>query len=208
MLTSDLLPLLVAGFAAGLSTIAAIGAQNAFMLRQGITGRHVPVLVLACVVSDFILIGAGVAGTGSLVERAPVAVEAVKWAGVAFLAVYGTLSIRRALSRKAATMQISGALPPTSLRHDLLTCLGFTWLNPHTYLDTLLLIGSLAAAQGDGRWTFGLGAMIASLVWFVAIGFGAHLLAPVFAKPMSWRVLDGTTGATMLAIGARLVLPG
>ena len=189
------------GFGLGLALIVAIGAQNAFVLRQGLRGEHVVGVVAVCAVSDLLLITAGVAGTGALLERVPGAVEVVRWAGAAFLAGYGVLAARRALRPVGA---LTGeAAERTPLASALLTAAALTWLNPHVYLDTVVLLGSVAATQGDLRWAFGAGAAAASVLWFSALGAGARLLRPVFARPAAWRVLDGLIAVVMavLAVG-------
>lgn len=193
----------VSGFLLGLSLIVAIGAQNAFVLRQGIRREHVFAVCLTCALSDAILIAAGVGGMGWLAIRAPWIAPAMTWAGAAFLLVYGAMSFARALR--------PGALSPAgqgggSLRAALLTCLALTWLNPHVWLDTVVLLGSVAARYpGDGV-AFGAGAATASFVFFFALGYGARALAPVFARPAAWRALDLAVGAVMWGIAARLIL--
>jgi L-lysine exporter family protein LysE/ArgO len=210
---------LAAGLAAGLSLIVAIGAQNAFVLRQGLRREHVLPVVLVCALSDLVLIAAGTAGLGALVTGAPVLLTVVRWGGAAFLLTLATLAARRAL-RPGGLDPASGA-GATSARSAVGTSLALTWLNPHVYLDTVLLLGSLAAgyaaahAGGAGaadpdaaRWLFGAGAMVASVAWFTALGFGARLLAPVFARPGAWRVLDGAIAVVMATIGVSLLLGG
>ncbi|MPY48078.1 LysE/ArgO family amino acid transporter [Streptomyces acidicola] len=193
---------LAAGFGTGLSLIVAIGAQNAFVLRQGIHRDAVLPVVAICALSDAVLIALGVAGVGALVVAWPAALTAVALLGGAFLLVYGVLAARRVLR--------PGALRPEpgstgSRRRAVLTCLALTWLNPHVYLDTVFLLGSVAAERGPLRWTFGLGAAAASLCWFAALGFGARLLSRFLSRPSAWRVLDGLVAATMLALGATLI---
>ncbi|WP_236795401.1 LysE/ArgO family amino acid transporter [Amycolatopsis sp. GM8] len=191
-----------AGFGTGLSLIVAIGAQNAFVLRQGIRREAVPLVVAICAASDAVLIALGVAGVGAVVRAQPTAVKVVGFVGGAFLIGYGILAARR-LFRPAA-MIVEGATAG-SRRRAALTCLTMTWLNPHVYLDTVLLLGSVAATHGTLRWEFALGAVLASLCWFAALGFGARLLTGFFARPASWRVLDGLVAATMVTIGAMLL---
>ena len=190
------------GFLLGFSLILAIGAQNAFVLRQGLRNAHVLAVVLTCAVSDAILIVAGVAGFGRLVEAAPWIEPVFLWGGVAFLCAYGVLSLWRAWTGGHA-MPADGETTE-SLTTAVLTCLGFTWLNPHVYLDTLVLLGSVAATQGDARWQFGAGAVTASFVFFFSLGYLARALAPVFAKPAAWRWLDGFVGVLMLALALGL----
>lgn len=191
------------GLFTGLGLIIAIGAQNAFVLRQGIKREHVLPLVLICAVTDAVLQLLGVAGIGFVVQRAPVVLEVVRWAGVAFLTWYGIEAFRRA--RRPGQL-IAGGGPPLSLKRAVLTCLAITYLNPHVYLDTMVLMGSIGATQGNiGRWWFVVGGAIASLVWFFSLGYGARLLRPIFAKPVSWRILDVLVGLTMWSIAAKLV---
>jgi L-lysine exporter family protein LysE/ArgO len=193
-----------AGLATGLALIVAIGAQNAFVLRQGLTREHVAPVVAICAVSDLVLIVAGVAGIGTLVEQAGWVVDVVRWFGVAFLTWYGVRSLLEA--RRGSTLAAGGP-EPTTLRTAVLTATALTWLNPHVYLDTVLLLGSIANTHdGDGRWWFGAGAGLASLLWFSGLGFGARLLSPLLARPRAWQVLDVLIGLTMLAIAVVLAL--
>ncbi|WP_020077121.1 LysE/ArgO family amino acid transporter [Cryocola sp. 340MFSha3.1] len=192
------------GLGSAASLIVAIGAQNAFVLRQGLRREHVLPIVLICVISDALLIAAGVAGIGVLVKNAPIALEIVSWAGFAFLLGYAVFAARRAL--KPESLTASGAVAG-SLAAAVGTCLAITWLNPHVYLDTVLLLGSLSASHGDpGRWIFGAGAATASLLWFGLLGFGARFAAPVFAKPIAWRILDGGIAVLMVALAILLVV--
>ncbi|WP_131683255.1 LysE family transporter [Pseudarthrobacter sp. YALA5] len=193
------------GFGTGLALIVAIGSQNAFVLRQGIRGEHVAAVVLVCSVSDAVLIAAGIAGVGALMETSPVVVNVARYAGAAFLVGYGVLAARRAIRPGALTA--SGKEPALRSRAAIATVLALTWLNPHVYLDTVLLLGSVANQQVEElRWWFGGGAMAASLGWFCALGFGARALRPFFARPSSWRILDGFVAVVMLALGVRLAL--
>ncbi|WP_043429276.1 LysE/ArgO family amino acid transporter [Arthrobacter sp. FB24] len=198
-----ILPVL-SGLASGLSLIVAIGAQNAFVLRQGIQRTHVALVIAVCAVSDLVLIVLGVAGIGVVIERAPAVIEVVRWAGAAFLAGYGALAAWRAIRG-----QVLGQLEPAravSWVAVLGTGLAFTWLNPHVYLDTVLLLGSLANTHGpDGRWWFAAGAGLASIAWFTALGVGARFLAPVFRRRKAWRILDAVIAAVMLTMAALLV---
>ncbi|MEV1081896.1 LysE/ArgO family amino acid transporter [Streptomyces sp. NPDC050211] len=191
-----------AGFGTGLSLIVAIGAQNAFVLRQGIRRDAVLPVVAICALSDAALIALGVAGVGAVVVAWPGALTAVGWIGGAFLLCYGALAARRVFRPGALTVEGEAA---GSRRRAVLTCLAMTWLNPHVYLDTVFLLGSVAADRGPLRWTFGLGAVCASLCWFAALGFGARLLSRFLARPAAWRVLDGLVAATMIALGATLI---
>ena len=191
------------GFATSLSLIVAIGAQNAFVLRQGIRNEHVLPVVILCAVSDLVLIMAGVAGVGALVTAHPQLLTVARYGGAAFLVGYGLLAARRAVRPTTLTPSDAG---PASLKSVLLTCLALTFLNPHDYLDTVVMLGTLASQQGDARWRFGAGAAAASLVWFFGLGFGARRLAGLFARPSTWRVLDGVIALTMIGLGVSLAL--
>jgi len=191
-----------AGFGTGLSLIVAIGAQNAFVLRLGIRREAVLAVVGICALSDALLIALGVGGVGAVVVAWPGALKAVGLIGGAFLLVYGVLAARRIF--RPAALHAEGETSG-SRRRAVLTCLAMTWLNPHVYLDTVFLLGSIAADRGPLRWTFGLGAVCASVCWFTALGFGARLLSRFLAKPSAWRVLDGLVAATMIGLGATLV---
>lgn len=205
----------LAGFGTGLSLIVAIGAQNAFVLRQGLRGEHVALVVVACALSDLALIVAGVAGAGALIERAPGLLEVVRYGGAAFLLAYGALALRRAIrpSDVALAVDETAEQPASGSANGqangwtlvLATTLALTWLNPHVYLDTVVLLGSIAGSHGDQRWLFAAGAGTASIVWFAALGRGAAFLRPVFARPQAWRVLDGFIAACMAAIAVSLV---
>ncbi|KUI00372.1 amino acid transporter [Mycolicibacterium acapulense] len=192
---------LVMGFSASLALIAAIGAQNAFVLRQGIRREHVLAVAAVCTVSDVVLIAAGIAGFGVLIRAHPGALEVARFSGAAFLVGYGILAARRALRPSALTPSEEG---PSRLLGVLVTCLALTWLNPHVYLDTVVLLGALANEHRDGRWLFGVGAVTASAVWFFSLGLGARRLAGLFATPMTWRVLDGVIAASMIGLGLSL----
>ena len=192
----------IAGFALGFSLILAIGAQNAFILRQGLRREHVFFLCLTCAVSDAILIGAGVAGFGTLAQAAPWFETVMRYGGAAFLTWYGLRSLRSSWLG-GSVMEISNG-KRTSLKAALLTVFAFTWLNPHVYLDTVVLIGSISA-QYDDRLGFALGAMTSSFVFFFSLGYGASILSPVFARPRAWQVLDAVIGVVMLGIALKLV---
>lgn len=197
---------LFAGLGLGLSLIIAIGAQNAFVLRQGLRREHVLPVVLVCALSDAVLIFAGIAGAGWVFEQVPWLTEVVRWAGALFLLAYGILAARRAITPKALDAAAEERVM-APLGAVVATVLALTWLNPHVYLDTIVLLGSIAGTHGDGRWLFGVGAAIGSIVWFTALGFGARLLAPVFAKPLAWRILDGIIAVVMVVLAITLVLP-
>ena len=191
------------GFVTGLSLIVAIGAQNAFVLRQGIRNEHVLPVVILCAVSDLVLIVAGVAGVGALVAAHPQLMTIARYGGAAFLLAYGLLAARRALQPAVMTPGDAGS---ARLPAVLLTCLTLTFLNPHVYLDTVVLLGTLASQQGEARWRFGAGAAAASLVWFFCLGFGARQLAGLFAQPVTWRILDGVIALTMITLSVSLAL--
>ncbi|GAA4144744.1 LysE/ArgO family amino acid transporter [Leifsonia shinshuensis] len=192
------------GLGSAAALIVAIGAQNAFVLRQGLRREHVLAVVAICVASDAALIAAGVAGIGTLVKAAPLALVIVRWAGFAFLVGYAVFAAVRAVRPSTLTAATSGG---GTLAAAIATCLAITWLNPHVYLDTVLLLGSLSATHGDpGRWVFGAGAATASLLWFVTLGFGARVAAPVFARPAAWRVLDAGIAVLMLVLAIMLVV--
>lgn len=194
---------LVAGVGFGLSLIIAIGAQNAFVLRQGLRREHVFAVVAVCALSDVILIAVGVGGLGSLIQAAPWLLDTMTIGGAAFLITYGALAARRAWRPSAIDADVAGK--PTTLRTAITTALALTWLNPHVYLDTVILLGSVAGSHGDDRWWFGVGAAIGSIVWFTVLGYGARLLRPLFAKPAAWRVLDALIALVMFAIAASLL---
>ncbi|MFF5372273.1 LysE/ArgO family amino acid transporter [Streptomyces sp. NPDC013187] len=193
-----------AGFGTGLSLIVAIGAQNAFVLRQGIRRQAVLAVVGICALSDAALIALGVGGVGAVVVKWPGALTLVGWIGGAFLLGYGALAARRMFRPDGGALRTEGDATG-SVRRAVLTCLAMTWLNPHVYLDTVFLLGSVAADHGSLRWTFGLGAVLASLCWFTALGFGARVLGRFLARPAAWRVLDGLIAATMIVLGALLI---
>ena len=214
-----------AGLLTGLSLIVAIGAQNAYLLRQGLRRSHVGPVVAVCALSDFTLIVAGVSGIGAIVSHAGWALVAVRWLGAAFLTWYGLSSAwraRRPATGLAATRSAeadsvgtgsvaTGTVATGTVARNpergqaVRRAVALTWLNPHVYLDTVLLIGSVAATHGpSGRWWFAVGACVASAIWFTGLGFGARLLAPLLASPRAWQVLDLLIAATMLVIAVKL----
>ena len=190
-----------AGFALGFSLILAIGAQNAFVLRQGLKRQFVLAICLTCAISDATLIVIGILGFEWLSAAIPGVVDVVKWAGAAFLFAYGAISLRSAI-RGGETLEAEGQAG--SMTKALVTCLALTWLNPHVYLDTMLLIGSISV-QYEAKTAFGFGAVTASFVFFFSLGYGARLLAPVFAKPSAWRVLDVVICVVMWSIAYSLI---
>lgn len=206
-MTAPLLAAL-AGLGLGLSLIVAIGAQNAFVLRQGLRREHVLAIVLVCALSDAVLIAAGVAGGGALFAAVPWLVDVIRWAGAAFLGAYGVLAGIRALRRPSpeAVGLRADAATGAGLGAAIATCLALTWLNPHVYLDTVLLLGSVASTHHENRWFFAAGAVIGSILWFTALGFGARTLAPLFARPLAWRVLDAVIALVMITLAVLLLV--
>ncbi|MFC8384673.1 LysE/ArgO family amino acid transporter [Nocardia sp. NPDC057272] len=195
----------LSGLGFGLSLIVAIGAQNAFVLRQGVRGQHVLPVIAVCAVSDIVLIGAGVAGFGAVVESFPAVLTIARYAGAAFLVGYALLAARRALGSSTLIADAAGA--SVAVGASVLTCLALTWLNPHVYLDTLVLLGSFASTYATpDRWFLAAGAMLASVLWFGALGYGARRLGPLFARPGAWRVLDSLIAVVMLALAVGLLL--
>lgn len=203
----SLLQLMMLGFGASLTLIVAIGAQNAYLLRLGVEGRGRTLItvILICAISDAVLIAAGVAGIGAVIETAPAAIDVVRIFGAVFLISYGVLAARRAISPTGMTLDDSPA--DASMKAIILTTLALTWLNPHVYLDTVMLLGSIANQQGEtDRWWWALGAMAASFTWFFLLGYGARLLKPLFARPSAWRVLDALIALIMIGLGAGLII--
>ena len=194
----------VTGFMTGFSLLLAIGAQNAFVLRQGLRREHVGAVVAVCAVSDAVLIAAGGAGFGLVTSALPWIVTAMRWLGVAFLLTYGALRFKAALAGGEALKPAEGA--SVALSKVLGTAVLLTWANPHVYLDTMVLLGSISTQHAPLEWAFGAGAMLSSLTFFASLGFGARLLAPVFASPRAWVVLEVVVGLTMWAIAAGLAL--
>ncbi|MBW9092389.1 amino acid transporter [Microbacterium jejuense] len=210
---------LAAGLGLGFSLIIAIGAQNLFVLRQGLRREHVLAVAAVCAASDAVLIALGVSGIGLVLQAVPWLVGVVRWAGALFLVGYGLLAARRAWrpsgaalggeqpAEAASATRPSGVATRTRLAPVLLTCLALTWLNPHVYLDTVFLLGTVANTHGADRWVFALGAMTASVVWFFGLAFGARLLGRWLSTPRAWRILDAVIAAVMIALGVSLVLP-
>ncbi|MDR5701247.1 LysE/ArgO family amino acid transporter [Agromyces aerolatus] len=230
-----------AGLGLGLSLIIAIGAQNLFVLRQGIRREHVLAVALTCAISDLVLILVGVSGVGAVLAAVPWLIDVVRWAGAAFLVAYGLLAAKRAWRPSGATLEVDGTTDPEAsagrearagteasarpsattgtpatvavaprrgtLAATLATCLALTWLNPHVYLDTVFLLGTVANTHGDGRWVFAAGASLGSLAWFLGLAYGARLLGGVLASPRAWRILDAVIAVVMIALGVSLVVP-
>ena len=196
----------IQGYLVAISLILAIGAQNAFVLRQGLRREHVGAVVLTCALSDAVLMAAGVAGFGVVSARLPWFGEAMRWGGVAFLLAYGALRFRAALRGGEALKPAPGG--SVSLGKVITTCLILTWANPHVYLDTVVLIGSISAQYAPHQAVFAVAAAAGSASFFLALGYGARLLAPVFANPQAWVVLELVVGITMWAIAAGLAFGG
>ncbi|MFB7892561.1 L-lysine exporter [Microbacterium sp. NPDC056044] len=242
----------LAGLGLGFSLIIAIGAQNLFVLRQGLRREHVLAVAAICAISDAVLIALGVSGIGLVLQAVPWLVDVVRWAGALFLVAYGVLAARRAWRPSGETLGTNDAADPGSpaaaaarrpappahthtgqaLEPDasasavqsdirtaptpsararlipvLVTCLALTWLNPHVYLDTVFLLGTVANTHGDQRWLFAAGAMAASVIWFFGLAFGARLLGRWLSTPRAWRILDAVIAVVMIALGISLVLP-
>lgn len=203
----------VAGFVTAASLIMAIGAQNAYVLRQGVVRHHIGAVVAVCVVSDAVLILLGVSGIGAVIDHAGWVIDVVRWAGVAFLLWYAAGSLRRAFQTESLGADGAAAALAEPRRTVVGRAVALTWLNPHVYLDTVLLIGSIAATHStdstgalDGRWWFAIGATAASTTWFCVLGFGARALAPLFARPGAWKVLELLIAATMVVIAFKLAI--
>lgn len=194
------------GFAVGLSLILAIGSQNAFVLRQGLRGEHIGIVCATCAVSDALLILLGVTGFRNVIAFAPWLEPTMLYAGSAFLIWYGARSARSAFASTEALMP--SARVPSNLATTMATCLALTWLNPHVYLDTVLLIGSISTRFPNDELQFALGAMTASVLFFFSLGYGAAVLRPVFERPAAWRLLEGAVALTMWTLAAKLLLGG
>jgi L-lysine exporter family protein LysE/ArgO len=188
-----------------LSLIVVIGAQNTFLLRQGIVRSNVTLLVLICWLSDCTLVMIGVSGVGAVVERIPGAMTVIRFCGAMVLFGYAALALRRAVRGEA--LDIDGTAAPRSRASVVATCLAITWLNPHVYLDTVLMIGAVANAHGSpDRWWFAAGTLVGSIAWFAALGYGARLLRPLFRRPRAWQMLDAAIALIMVGTGVRLLL--
>ncbi len=194
---------LIPCFFTGFSLIVAIGAQNAFVIRQGLAKSYVFLVVIICAVIDALLIALGIAGLGALITATPWLLEFIRWFGVAYLTWFGLKSFKRAFSSQQ--MDLSGSTSDTA-KKVAASVLGFTLLNPHVYLDTVILVGSIGNQFGDQRWWFGLGAMAASFVWFFGLGYGAKAASRFMTKPVFWRVLDTAIGAIMFSIAILLAV--
>ncbi|WP_408931569.1 LysE/ArgO family amino acid transporter [Corynebacterium sp. YSMAA1_1_D6] len=213
---------LLAGFSLGLSLIIAIGPQNAYIIKMGIKRDHVGPILLACLLSDVILINAGTAGVGFLVERFPTVLVVIKYLGAAYLLYFGFTCFRDAFKKEQEALVVHEKSPTSSFPapggtvltrtksrtwvKPVLTVLALTWLNPLAYVDALVMLGGIANHYGDQRWVFAAGAIAASAVWFPALGFGAYKLSRVLAKPTTWRVVNVVIGCVMIALTANLLL--
>lgn len=193
----------VPGLLTGLSLIVAIGAQNAFVLRQGLTRNHLGIVVAICAASDALLITLGVSGVGAVVREHPTALAVLRWVGAAYLLAYGLRSLWSA-RRPHGLDPLAGRA--AGRRRVVATTLALTYLNPHVYLDTVLMLGSVANQYGGDRWWFAAGAVAGSVLWFTALGFGARAAAPVLRRPATWRVLDVVIGAVMIVLAVRLAV--
>ncbi|MEI4486967.1 LysE/ArgO family amino acid transporter [Frigidibacter sp. MR17.14] len=194
------------GMGLGLGLIVAIGAQNAFVLRQGLRREHVFAVAAFCALADALLIALGLAGLSGPIAAVPALGPGLRWAGAAFLAGYGALALRRALS--GAEALDPGQAPRQSLRAVIATLAAITFLNPHVWLDTVVLLGSVGASHAPHQLAFGLGAATGSVLFFFGLAYGARLLAPLFARPGAWRVLDGLIAAVMWVLALGLALGG
>jgi L-lysine exporter family protein LysE/ArgO len=204
VIASGALSTFIAGLAFGLSLIVAIGAQNTFVLRQGALREHVATVVVICALSDAILIAAGVGGAGAALSGRRWLLSAVRVLGAALLLAYAALAARRALHRPR--MPDDTRAPRSSSAAVIGACLAFTWLNPAVYLDTVVVLGSVANTRPGHQWWFGGGAAFGSVLWFVALGFGAGLLTPVLERPGAWRILDSFVAVIMIATAGRVLL--
>ena len=194
---------LLPGFLTGLSLIIAIGAQNAFVIRQGLLKKHVILIVAICALSDAALIYLGTGGLGTVIQSQPSLLEFIRWFGVAYLSWFGIKSLRSALTTQSLQ---TGVGEEVSKRKVVTTCLAFTFLNPHVYLDTVILLGSIANQFEDNRWFFAFGASLASLLWFTTIGFGARAASRFMSKPVFWKILDSLIALVMFSIAITLAI--
>lgn len=205
MTIAEVLPYVLLGTGTTLSLIVAIGAQNAYVLKQGIIGKFVWPIAIFCILSDVLLIGLGVLGFGALVDSAGWVLEILRWGGGAFLLTYGIMAARRALHPAAMTVQQSADSGPQTLGKALTLAAAMTYLNPHTYLDTFVLLGGIATQQGDYRWYFYAGALLGSTIWFCSLAAFSRFLRPVFANPKAWRILDGAVALLMFFLAYKII---
>jgi len=194
---------LVPGFLTGLSLIIAIGAQNAFVIRQGLSRSNVVLVVLICAASDAVLIFLGTGGLGTLIQSKPNLLEFIRWFGVLYLTWFGIKAVRSVLSNQSLEV---GEGASSSKKAAILSVLGFTFLNPHVYLDTVILLGSIANQFEEDRWFFALGASIGSFLWFSAIGFGAKAASRFMSRPIFWKILDSIIAVVMFSVAIFLAL--
>jgi L-lysine exporter family protein LysE/ArgO len=194
---------ILAGLLTGLSLIVAIGAQNAYVLRMGLSRHHVNLIVAICAVSDIVLITLGIAGIGGIIRSEPSALQILRWIGVVYLSLFALRSFWRAL--RPEVLLPSAAQKPTR-KAVVSTTLAFTFLNPHVYLDTVLLLGSIGNQYGHARWLFALGASVSSVAWFSGLGYGARFASHLMSRPITWRALDVAIGVVMLLIALRLTV--
>jgi len=192
---------LIPGFFTGLSLIVAIGAQNAFVIKQGLLRQHVLLIVAICAVSDAALIFLGIGGLGALVQSNTSVLEVIRWFGVLYLAWFGIKSVRSALTNQSLVASESGT---TSAKKIATTVLALTFLNPHVYLDTVILLGSVGNQFNEDRWFFAVGASVASFAWFSTIGFGARAASKYMSKPIFWKILDSAIAVVMFTIATTL----
>ena len=192
---------LIPGFFTGLSLIVAIGAQNAFVIKQGLLRQHVLLIVAICAVSDAALIFLGIGGLGALVQSNTSVLEVIRWFGVLYLTWFGIKSIRSALTNQSLVASESGT---TSAKEIATTVLALTFLNPHVYLDTVILLGSVGNQFNEDRWFFAVGASVASFAWFSTIGFGARAASKYMSKPIFWKILDSAIAVVMFTIAITL----
>ena len=200
----DKLQAFISGFFTSLSLILAIGAQNAFVLKQGIKRENIFIICLICAISDAVLIFAGVFGLGSLVQNFPIIKQIALYGGFLFLLFYALMSFHSCFF-KDLRMDTSSDYARSNLKKNILLTLAFTWLNPHVYLDTMILIGSVSTKFKDENLIFGVGASLASFCFFFALGYLARFLAPIFARPISWKILEFFVGLIMLALAFMLL---
>ncbi len=193
----------IAGYSLGISLILAIGSQNAFILKQGLKKQHVFAVCLICAISDAILISSGVLGFGAVVKQYPSIEQAARYGGAIFLTLYALMSFRSAFTNKHCLSLTGDA--QTSLRRTIIFCLAFTWLNPHVYLDTVVLLGSISTKYHPQQMQFAVGAVLASVTFFFSLGYGARYLAPLFAKDRAWQILEGIVGVIMLLLAVSLL---
>jgi L-lysine exporter family protein LysE/ArgO len=190
------------GLLTGLSLIIAIGAQNAFVIRQGLTRQHVFLVVAICAVSDALLILLGISGLGVLIQSVPALLEVIRWFGVAYLTWFGIRSLRSAF--RTQSLDASGVSQATSAGKVAATALGLTFLNPHVYLDTVILLGSIGNQFGSDKWWFAAGGIVGSFLWFFSIGFGARAASGLMKKPVFWKILDSIIAVVMFSIAILL----